>query len=448
MRVLWVDEDDAVHPLSLALEGGGFAVVERAQPKAAVDAVRTARFDALVSRVQGEVGVDLMRSLREVQPDLPIVRLGASYRDQDAFEAVAVGVSDVLPEPVSRDVLVHAVWRAVTFARFRRELRRGRRSMTRDPSDELVGDSPTMRDVRELVGRIAASDAPVLLTGESGSGKELIARAIHARSPLTEGPFVAINCAALPPHLLESELFGHVKGAFTDAHRSKTGLFVEADGGTLFLDEVADLPLAIQPKLLRALQERVVRPVGGETEIPFGSRIISATNRDLRVLVSEKRFREDLYFRLDVLHVRVPPLRARHDDILPLARYFLARSAARADKNVTTFSPAAEQALAAYPWPGNVRELENCIERAVALTITERITTEALPKRVRAFRTADGETSEDAPPLMTLDEVDRRHVARILAQVGGNKSEAARLLGVPRKSLYRMLARWGTRRAS
>jgi DNA-binding NtrC family response regulator len=242
----------------------------------------------------------------------------------------------------------------------------------------------------------------------------------------------------MPPELLEVELFGRPKGA--DDAKAKAGCLVEADGGTLFLDEVAELPLTMQPRLLRALKDGVVRPAEG-TAIPFRARIMCATARDLHAMVREKLFREDLYFQLDVLHVRVPPLRARRDDIVPLARQFLRRSASRTDKNITGIAPEAEQALTEYAWPGNVVELENCIERAVALGVGEQITLDLLPDRLRASQRPEPSAEDDSAPT-TLDEVERRHVMRLLARVGGNKSEAARSLGVPRKSLYRMLERW------
>ncbi|HEU0032607.1 MAG TPA: sigma 54-interacting transcriptional regulator [Kofleriaceae bacterium] len=300
-----------------------------------------------------------------------------------------------------------------------------------------------MREVEQLIERVAASDATVLVTGESGTGKELVARAIHARSPRRDGPLVTVNCAALPEALLESELFGHVKGAFTDARTARPGLFAQAAGGSLFLDEIGELPLALQPKLLRALQDRVVRPVGGDREVEVDVRIIAATNRELATLVAERAFREDLYYRLDVIRVELPPLRARDNDVLLLAQHFLVRSARRAHKAIDGFSPAAARQLLAYSWPGNVRELQNCIERAVALARYATISVEDLPDRVRAPATRpDPVASDDLADLPTMEEVERRYIARVMAAVGGNKASAARILGYDRTTLYRKLDRY------
>jgi two-component system response regulator HydG len=282
----------------------------------------------------------------------------------------------------------------------------------------------------------------VLINGESGTGKELVARALHEKSRRASGPFVAVNCAAMPEALLESELFGHAKGAFTDAKAARSGLFVQAHGGTLFLDEVGEMPLGLQPKLLRALQERVMRPVGGDREVSFDVRLVAATNRDLEGMVEENRFREDLYYRLNVVQMELPPLRSRGGDILLLAQHFIEHFAARADKRVTGLHEAVAERLMSYSWPGNVRELRNCIERAVAVTGAERLTVEDLPEKIRAYRAshvvvASGDPSE----LTTLEEVERRYILRVMEEVKGNKSLAAQILGLDRKTLYRKLDR-------
>jgi two-component system response regulator HydG len=245
--------------------------------------------------------------------------------------------------------------------------------------------------------------------------------------------------------LLESELFGHARGAFTDARAARTGLFLQADGGTLLLDEIGDMPLSLQPKLLRALQERTVRPVGGDAEVPFDVRIIATTNRDLRALVEESRFREDLYFRVNVIHVELPPLRSRGGDVLVLAQHFVQVHAARAGKSVTGISPAAAERLLAYPWPGNVRELQNCIERAIAITRHAEIAVEDLPENVRAFKRSHVLLASDDPSeLVPLAEVERRYVLRVVESAGGNKSLAAQILGITRKTLYRKLEEYGS----
>jgi two-component system response regulator HydG len=293
--------------------------------------------------------------------------------------------------------------------------------------------------------RVIDGDAPVLITGESGTGKELVARAIHKRSERGEGPFIAVNCAAMPPNLLESELFGHVRGAFTDAKRSHDGLFVQASGGTLFLDEIGEMPLEMQPKLLRALEERSVRPIGGTQNVSFDTRIIAATNRDLETDVEDGRFREDLFYRIDVVRIHVPPLRSRGNDVLLLAQHFLERVASRAGKAVTGFTGAAAQRLLEYDWPGNVRELQNFIERAVTLTRFEEITVDDLPKKIRNYHASQMVIVGDDPEqLMSLEELERRYIQRVLKAVTGNKTQAARVLGLDRRTLYRKLKRYGS----
>jgi DNA-binding NtrC family response regulator len=285
----------------------------------------------------------------------------------------------------------------------------------------------------------------VLITGESGTGKEVVARAIHERSRRKDGPFVALNCAAVPEQLLESELFGHAKGAFTDAQKSRQGLFQQASGGTLFLDEVGDMALTTQPKLLRALQEKRVRPVGAEAEILTDVRLITATNRDLEEMVEDKRFREDLYYRINVIHIPLPPLRTRGGDVLLLAQHMLRHYATVFDKKVMGLSAAAAERMLAYEWPGNVRELGNCLERAVALAHFEEIQVEDLPEKIRSqpTRRSISMTGTDHPELMSLEEVERRHVLRVLEACQGNRTDAAKILDLDRKTLYRKLLRWG-----
>jgi two-component system response regulator AtoC len=310
--------------------------------------------------------------------------------------------------------------------------------------EDIVGDSPAMRRVFEMVDRVADSVSSVLLTGESGTGKELVARALHRRSRRADGPFVAINCAAVPATLLESELFGHMRGAFTDARAAHTGLFVQASGGTLFLDEIGELPLDLQPKILRALQDRMVRPLGGSTEVPFDARLVTATNRDLETAIEEKRFRDDLYYRINVIAVDLPPLRARGNDVLLLAQHFLERFAEASAKAVNSIAAAAAERLLAYTWPGNVRELENCIERAVALAQYHEVVVEDLPEKIRDYRGSHViVASNDPSELVTMEEVERRYIQRVLESVSGNKTSAARILGFDRTTLYRKLQRYG-----
>jgi two-component system response regulator HydG len=300
-----------------------------------------------------------------------------------------------------------------------------------------------MQAVYPLVDQVSATDATVLITGESGTGKEVVAREIHNRSRRAAEPFVAINCAAVPEALLESELFGHARGAFTDAKQSRQGLFQQASGGTLFLDEIGEMALALQPKLLRALQERRVRPVGAEAEVPIDVRLVTATNRDLEEMVEDKRFREDLYYRINVVHVPLPPLRARGGDVLLLAQHLLRHYAAALDKRVVGISTAAAERMLTYEWPGNVRELGNCVERAVALAGFEEIQVDDLPDKIRTARRAAPLAGTDLTELLTLEEIERRHVLRVLEACDGNRTDAAKILDLDRKTLYRKLLRWG-----
>jgi two-component system response regulator HydG len=319
------------------------------------------------------------------------------------------------------DELGFTIGRAVQHRSLREEVKRLRKAQAASSQfGEMVGGSPAMRKVYELLERVADTDATVLITGESGTGKELVAKALHRRGRRGNGPFVAVNCAAVPEPILESELFGHTKGAFTDAKTGRTGLFLQASTGTLFLDEIGEMPLGMQVKLLRALQERKVRPVGGEQEVPFDSRIVAATNRDLESEVAEHKFREDLYYRINVVRVQVPPLRARGNDVLLLAQNFVERFAAQNNKKVVGLSSPAAEKLLAYEWPGNVRELQNCVERAV----------------------------EDPSELLTMEEVERRYILKVLQTVGGNKTLAAQVLGFDRRTLYRKLERYGAAEAN
>jgi DNA-binding NtrC family response regulator len=307
-----------------------------------------------------------------------------------------------------------------------------------------------MRRVTALIERVAPSDATVLVEGETGTGKELVARALHARSSRASGPFVAINCAAVPSALLESELFGHSRGAFTDAKTTREGLFVQANKGTLFLDEIGDMPMDMQAKLLRALQERTVRPVGSDREVPFDTRIIAATHRDLEAQVAEKTFREDLYYRINVVRIEVPPLRGRTEDILPLATHFLAKAAERDGRPPIGLSPEVAKVLLDYEWPGNVRELENCVERATALARDGHVVPADLPERIRSFRPADslpaGEMASDE--ILPLDEVERRYILRALKILNGNGVRAAQLLRVDRRTLSRRLKKYAVEAAA
>jgi two-component system response regulator HydG len=294
--------------------------------------------------------------------------------------------------------------------------------------------------------RAAASDATVLITGESGTGKELVARALHDKGRRAGGPFVAINCGALPESLLESELFGHARGSFTDARAARAGLLLRASGGTLFLDEIGEAPAGLQTKLLRALEDRRVRPVGGDDERPFDARLVCATNRDLEADIDGGRFRADLYYRINVIPIELPPLRARGDDVLLLARRLVEQVADATGRSVTGIAAPAAEKLLAYAWPGNVRELRNCIERAVALTRFQEITVADLPEAIKDYRRSRLVLDLDDPgALMPLEEVERSYILRVLEAVQGQRTRAAQILGLDRKTLYRKLERYGLR---
>jgi two-component system response regulator AtoC len=333
--------------------------------------------------------------------------------------------------------------RALKHRALREEVKRLRRVVVdQQRFDDILGTSGAMKKTYDLIARVAETETTLLITGESGTGKELVAKALHLRSPRKDGPFVAINCAAMPENLLESELFGHTKGAFTDARIARPGLFIKASRGTLFLDEIGEMPAGMQAKLLRALQERTVRAVGGDQELPFDARIVAATNRDLETEVEEKRFREDLFYRINVVRIHVPPLRARGSDILLLAQHFLQKYQPAGAARVIGIKSAAADKLLSYPWPGNVRELQNCIERAVALSQFDHIGVDDLPERVRDFKTSRVTIeSSDPSELLAMEEVERRYIMRVLEAVGGNKTLAAQVLGFDRRTLYRKLDR-------
>ncbi|EYF06620.1 sigma-54-dependent transcriptional regulator [Chondromyces apiculatus] len=446
-RALIVDDDPAMCAwLEADLRSRGIEVVTRSSPAEALELISVDDFDVVLTdlNMRGMDGITLCKRASESRPDVPVVLLTAFGSIETAVEAIRAGAYDYITKPVEIETLTLTLERAIAHHTLKAEVRRLRRAVaTSDKFGELIGRSDAMKRVYDLLDRISDSEATVLITGESGTGKEVVARALHARSRRASGPFVAINCAAVPEALLESELFGHVRGAFTDARASRPGLFTEASGGTLFLDEIGELPLSMQPKLLRALQERRVRPVGGSTEMPFDVRLIAATNRDLEAAVDEKRFREDLYYRINVILVALPPVRARGSDVLLLAQRFVEDFATRSGKEVTGVSPAAAEKLIAYSWPGNVREIQNCMERAVALTRYGEITVEDLPEKVREHRTSHVIVAGDDPSeLVPLEEVERRYILRVLEAAGGNKTLAARILGLDRKTLHRKLDRW------
>ena len=447
-RILVVDDDASMcEMIGSDLAERGFTTSTRTAAAEALELLAGGDFDAIVTDLQmrGMSGLELCERIVANRPDVPVIVITAFGSLETAVAAIRAGAYDFITKPLEVDALVLALERALQHKRLREEVKRLRHAVEESRRvGGLLGTSPAMRTVYELLDRVGGSQSSVLVTGETGTGKELVARALHDRGPRKAGPFVAVNCAAVPETLLESELFGHVRGAFTDAQRARPGLFVRAAGGTLFLDEIGELPLALQPKLLRALQERKVRPVGSDEEVPFDVRLVTATNRDLEVAVEEDRFREDLFFRINVIHLPLPPLRARGGDVLLLAQHFVDRYATQAGKAVTSIAPAAAERLLAYGWPGNVRELENCIERAIALTGYEQITVDDLPEKIRSYRRSHVLIASDDPAeLVPLEEVERRYILRVMEAVGGSKTQAAQVLGVGRRTLYRKLEQYG-----
>ncbi|NMC70092.1 MAG: sigma-54-dependent Fis family transcriptional regulator [Myxococcales bacterium] len=447
-RVLLIDDDRALcELLAEGLGRRGWSAEFRQSGEAGLAALAAEEFDVVVTdlAMPGIGGLAFCERVVANRPDVPVIVLTAYGSLETAVAAIRAGAYDFISKPVELDDLALAVGRAAQHRALRDEVRRLRRALDQNRGyEELVGDSAPMREVYALLDRVADTETSVLVTGESGTGKELVARALHRRSRRRDRPFVAVSCAAIPETLLESELFGCTRGAFTGAREDRPGLFVQADGGTLFLDEVGELPLGLQPKLLRALQERTVRPLGGSADVPFDVRLVTATNRDLEAMVEERTFREDLFFRIHVVHIHVPPLRTRGSDVLLLAQQFLEACATRSGKPVRSIAPAAAEKLLAYAWPGNVRELQNCIERAVALTAFDRITPDDLPEKIRNYRPSHvvvaGHDPNELPPL---EEVERRYILRVLEATAGNRTLAAQVLGVDRKTLYRKLQRYG-----
>jgi two-component system response regulator HydG len=442
--ILIVDDDELVRDTLAALvRVSGHTVRCAATGNEALEIISREDVDVVLTDVTmpGVSGLDLCRYVAQHRPDVPVVMVTAHSDVETAIASLRVGAYDFILKPVTSEALRAALERAVHHGGLQRKLAQLRNVAPTETAEvqDILGNSPEMQQVRAMVKRVADSDASVLITGPSGTGKDVIARAIHACSRRADKPFISINCAALPNALLESELFGHARGAFTDAKNQRDGLFKLAEGGTLFLDEIGDLTLGLQPKLLRALQERKVRPLGSKTEEDIDVRLVCATNMDLEAAVAQNRFRSDLYFRINVVHIRLPALHARGDDVLLLADHFLKRIAQQEGKSVRGLSPAAARVLLEYHWPGNVRELQNCIHSAIATTRSDEIAPSDLPERVRAASLSLSLAPDYPTELLPLRDVERRYVSRVLAAVSGNKSTAARILGIDRKTLYRKI---------
>lgn len=452
-----VADDDAVarELLADALKKEGYLVEAFASGEEVIARGRQGRVDLVLTDIRmGAVdGLTVLREFKRMSPDTAVVVLTAFGSLEGAIEAIKQGAYDYLAKPFKKEEIKLVVHRSLDHchlvrenARFREELKGKGKGM--DEWSPLVGSSPAMLEVYKLVARVTGSKSTVLLQGESGTGKELVARAIHANGPRRDKPFIPVNCGALPDTLLESEMFGYEKGAFTGAVGTKAGLFEAADGGTLFLDEIGELGPALQVKLLRVIQDQEVRRVGGTASVKVDVRIIAATNRNLEQYVKEGKFRDDLYYRLNVVRITLPSLAERRGDIPMLAHHFLRKASSGSPNVLRGLLPETIALLMQYRWPGNVRELENAIERAVSLSHGPFVTPEDLPEAIRQgsageadTRLSSGDQADDAH--LTLEEVEKRHLIRVLKETKGNKVKAAKILGIDRRTLYRMAERFG-----
>ncbi len=454
-RVLVVDDEQSMrNMLAIALKQEGYEVVTAEDGEAARREIEASSVDLIVSdiRMPGLDGIEVLRFAREHTPGTEVILVTAHASTASAVEALRLGAYDYVTKPFDIDELKLTVRRALEVKELRKENVDLKLQLTdRHRLDDLVGRSEAMARVFELINRVSDSDFTVLITGGSGTGKELVARAIHNRGRRKDKPFVIINCAAVPAQLLESELFGHKRGSFTGADRDKDGLFVAAQGGTLLLDEIGEMPIEMQPKILRALEDGRVRPVGATIETEVNVRILAATNRDLQRAVDDGRFREDLFYRLNVIEIDLPPLKDRPDDVFMLAEYFLQRFRGEADHEISSFSDETKTLLEAYDWPGNVRELENAVRRAVTLERGTSIHPDSLPKPVRAGARGKGEDAAVSGPaeLPTsgfdleehLDEIKRSYMTTAMAKADGVQKKAAKLLGMSFRSFRYYLDR-------
>ncbi len=445
VTILVVD-DEQVHRYMLCsmFKDWGWKCVEADDGKVAVDAVAKYQYDAVLMdvRMARMDGMEAFSKIHAMNPALPVIIMTAYSSVDAAVEAIKHGAYDYLTKPLDFDRLRLTLERAVDRKEVEEKKQERKKIKAADPirKSSIIGVSAPMLELQEMISYVAPTEATVLITGESGTGKELVAAELHANSERKDGPFVRVNCAALAESLLESELFGHEKGAFTGADRERDGKFVQATGGTLFLDEIGETSQAMQVKLLRVLQEQELQRVGGEKTIFTDARIIAATNRDLEEEVRKGNFREDLYYRLNVVTVHVPPLRERGDDVSLLVQFFVEKFAAKNRREVTGITPECLQLLTAYQWPGNVRELENAIERGVILMRGEYLTEKSLPLPIQK---QGGQSKVAAVQGASLEEVEKNQILKTIEETGGNKSEAARRLGITRKTLQNKLQKYG-----
>jgi DNA-binding NtrC family response regulator len=447
LKILLVDDETAIlDTLQILFRGEGYEVsIADSGPKA-LAALEDEKPDIVLTdiRMPGASGLEVLAEAREVDPEMPVILMTAQASLQSAVRAVNEGAYYYLQKPFANDELLAICRRAVESRALRvenKKLKTEIKKRDKKSGDRPTGVAPRFVEVLDLAETVAATESTVLISGESGTGKELVARYIHSLSGRSEGPFLSINCGALPESLLESELFGHVKGSFTGAVKDKDGLLVAATSGTFFLDEIGEMSPATQVKLLRAIQEREVIPVGSTKAVPVDARIVAATNRDLEEEIARGGFRSDLYYRLNVIQLHLPPLRDRREDIPVLANYFLDRAGEKSG-NEYSLEQETMGALSEYDWPGNVRELENALERAVVVSTSPVIAPDALPKRVHEAPRPRLVAAE-MPPNPTMDVVERAYILWVLESEGGNKTRAAEVLGIDPSTLYRKLNRYG-----
>ncbi|WP_428265431.1 sigma-54-dependent transcriptional regulator [Haliangium sp.] len=446
-RILVVDDERGIRALcSDVLRRGGHEVEVADTGTAGLAAAKARRFDLIFCDINlpGQDGLSMLPSLL-AREDPPTVILITAYPSvETAVKGMKLGARDYLAKPFTPDELRMVCGRALSEDAMRRENAELRAELA---YGNLIGRSPAMMHLKETVAKVAGADINVLIIGESGTGKELVARALHYQGPRASRPFMPVNCGALVDNLLESELFGHVRGAFTGAEQAKQGLFVAAGGGTLFLDEIGELPLALQPTLLRALQDGEIKPVGGVEARRVDVRVVAATNRDLQQAVAAGGFREDLYYRLNVITIDVPPLRDRRDDIPHLAQHFAAAAAHRARRACPDISPAAIEWLQAQAWPGNVRQLENAMERAVVLAAGNTLVVDDFQPRTAvkspAPPPAGSKPADDPEAMLSLDDLERIHILRVLEACSGQKTKASAILGINRTTLWKKLRQYG-----
>ena len=445
------DHEVARKSIQQYLQREGYRVEEAADGNAAIEAINASDFDLVITdlKMPGASGLDLLKHVREVAPNTLVIVTTAFGSLDSAIEALRLGAQDYIIKPIVFEELLNKVRRVMDYKSLAWEIQMLRRELsTLNPAgSELVGRSQAMRNITGLIQKVAPSDSTVLITGESGCGKEVVARAIHAQSTRKDKLFLPVNCSAIPDTLLESQLFGHVKGSFTGALSSNEGLFQRAKGGTIFLDEIADLSAVLQPKLLRAIEAKEILPVGSTQPVRVDVRIIAATNADLQIACEQGRFREDLYYRLNVINIRVPPLRERREDIAPLIEYLIRRHNMQMKKSYKGADNAAIRTLMSLPWRGNIRELDNVLERAMILGDGEWVTVNDIP---HAEKWEDSRSTYAGPHDLSdaLRAYEKMHIENVLKETDGNRAVAAKLLGLSRSSLYRKLESLGITRHS